>query len=102
MREKVLFNTHREEKWGSERSCNLPRVTQLVKCLNETLYDSRTYPLDTTSTSVIWAAGIRDGFTEEVGLDLAPVIITLSTGRGLRCHFTNEVLLIKNVNEKKR
>ena len=102
MREKVVFDSHREEKWGSERLCNLPKVTRLVKCLNEMLHDSRTYPLDTMSASVIWAAGIRDGFTEEAALELAPVILTLSTGHGLRCHFTNELVFIKNVHEKRR
>lgn len=58
--------------------------------------------LDTKSALVIWITGIRGGFKEEVGLELAPVILVLSIGAGLQCYSTNKAVSIKNVNEKER
>lgn len=40
-----------------------------------------------TLTSVIWAVGIRERFTEEVGFKLAPVMIRLRIEDGLKVPF---------------
>lgn len=51
-----------------------------------------TLELDTMSALVIWVARIREGFKEEVELELAPVIIMLSIETGLQRDSTNKAV----------